>query len=36
VQAKLLADPGSVARMDQLDGMFEQGSDLQVLMTQIA
>ncbi len=35
LDAKLEADPGYAARMDQLDGMFEPGSDQRVLMTQI-
>ena len=33
---KLQDDPGYMDRMDQIGGMFEVGSDQQVLMTQIA
>lgn len=34
--AKLFADPGYVARLDQTDGLFEPGGDLQVLMQDIS
>ncbi|MEO1058392.1 MAG: hypothetical protein AAFY28_15910, partial [Actinomycetota bacterium] len=34
--AKLAADPGYVARLDQTEGLFEPGSDQQVLMSAIS
>lgn len=36
LSAKLAADAGYIARMDQIDGMFEPGSDQRVLMQQIS
>ncbi len=35
LSSKLSADSGYIARMDQIDGMFEPGSDQRVLMQQI-